>query len=88
MEPLIDPTQDRVIKDISPPPHKPLSDELLYPAKSNLNPTKYSNYNLANSPSWEVLKNHLYREGRITKEHCKKVLRDTLAMISKQAIFN
>lgn len=34
MEPLIDPTLDRVIKDISPPPHKPLSDELLYPSKS------------------------------------------------------
>ena len=34
MEPLLDPVGDRVMKDIVPPPHKPISDELLYPNKS------------------------------------------------------
>ena len=38
----------------------------------------------SNTPNWDVLKNHLYREGRISKEHCKKILKDTLAMISMQ----
>ena len=34
MEPLLDPVNDRVMWDIIPPPHKPISDELLYPNKS------------------------------------------------------
>ena len=34
-------------------------------------------------PYWEVLKNHLYREGRLSKEHCKRILKDTLGLISK-----
>ena len=33
MEPLKDPENDRVMKDIVPPPHKPISDEVLYPNK-------------------------------------------------------
>lgn len=33
MEPLSDPNEDRVMKDIMPPPHRPLSDEVLYPNK-------------------------------------------------------
>jgi hypothetical protein len=33
MEPLLDPVGDRVMKDIVPPPHKPIADELLYPNK-------------------------------------------------------
>jgi hypothetical protein len=37
----------------------------------------------SNMPNWEVLKTHLYREGRVTKEHCHKILRDTMAIFSK-----
>ena len=33
MEPLCDPDNDRVMKDIVPPPHRPLADDLLYPNK-------------------------------------------------------
>ena len=33
MEPLCDPESDRAMKDIIPPPHRPLSDDLLYPNK-------------------------------------------------------
>ena len=33
MEPLVDPEGDRAIKDIVPPPHRPLADDLLYPNK-------------------------------------------------------
>jgi len=36
MEPLLDPDNDRVMKDIVPPPHKPISDEVLYPNKCKL----------------------------------------------------
>ena len=41
----------------------------------------------SNAPNWELLKNHMYREGRVSKEHCQRILRDTLAMISKWVVF-
>lgn len=39
MEPLLDPVSDRFMKDITPPPHLPISEELLYP-----NPCTYFSY--------------------------------------------
>ena len=33
MEPLADPENDRAIKEIIPPPHRPIADDLLYPNK-------------------------------------------------------
>lgn len=36
MEPLKDPEQDRALKEIVPPPHKPITDILLYPNKGKL----------------------------------------------------
>ena len=31
MEPLIDPRNDRKVKNCQPPPHRPLSEEILFP---------------------------------------------------------
>jgi serine/threonine-protein phosphatase 2B catalytic subunit len=84
MEPLKDAIDDRMIKDIVPPPHRPLTEELLYSAKCKRIPNSEHPCKASNTPNWEVLKNHLYREGRVSKEHCKKILKDTLAMISKE----
>ena len=36
MESLNDPTDDRVIKEVPAPPHRPISDDLLYPNKCKL----------------------------------------------------
>ena len=36
MEPLNDPYNDRAIKKLIPPPHKPISQCLLYPDNSKL----------------------------------------------------
>lgn len=58
MEPLNDAVNDRVVKEVPAPPHRPLSEELLYPTKSS------------NMPNWEVLKTHMYKEGRVSREHC------------------
>lgn len=84
MEPLCDPCGDRAMKDIVPPPHRPLSDDLLYPNKCMLLDSFFLTVKFiaSNAPNWELLKNHLYREGRITKEHCSRILRDTLNVIS------
>ena len=71
MEPLSDPDGDRVMKDIIPPPHKPITTELLYSDKSKLlRPAKDCHYADSTRPNWELLKNHMYREGRVSKEHC------------------
>ena len=40
MEPLLDPDNDRMMKDIIPPPHKPIADDVLYPNKSKNNHIK------------------------------------------------
>ena len=69
MEPLLDTDGDRAMKDIMPPPHRPLADDLLYPNKRKV-VTANGWMIESNVPNWEILKTHLYREGRITKVHC------------------
>lgn len=36
MDPLCDPDNDRAMKEIVPPPHRPLAEDLLYPNKCML----------------------------------------------------
>jgi serine/threonine-protein phosphatase 2B catalytic subunit len=71
MDTLPDPFNDRQIKSIPPPPHKPLEESLLYPAEKHI-------------PDWRVLKTHMQKEGPVSKAQCAKILRDTLAMIKKE----
>ena len=42
MDPLKDPANDRAVKTLKPPPHKPLAKNLMFPdkLKSNLNMEK------------------------------------------------
>ena len=53
MDVLPDPLNDRVMNEIKPPPHRPLNHALLFPT-----PKK---------PNWRLLKDHLAKEGRISK---------------------
>jgi len=55
MEPLIDPLNNRKVKTVRLPPHKPLSKELIWPTGQK------------NKPDWKCIKDHLSREGRIDK---------------------
>lgn len=55
MEPLLDPLNNRIVKDITPPPHRPLERLQLYPR------------GIAYPPDWEKLKTHLESEGRLSK---------------------
>lgn len=64
MEPLKDPKNDRQIKQVKPPPHRPLDKNLMFPNK------------LKNKPDWKLLKDHLSKEGRITKEDLLKLISD------------
>jgi len=56
MELLSDPLRDRAIKSIRPPPHRPLDHNLMFPL------------NLNGKPDWKLVRDHLHKEGRITKE--------------------
>lgn len=40
MEPLLDPENDRVVKDVIAPPHRPISTEILYPNKGIITSSK------------------------------------------------
>lgn len=63
MEPLSDPKNDRVVKEIEPPPAKPISDKLLFPNGCNT------------APDWKRMKIHIFKEGRVTKEHCLELIK-------------
>ncbi len=80
MEPLSDPLADRQLKDLMPPPHQPLAEHLLYPNKGTL---PVANSAATSAPNWELLKTHLHKEGKVSREHCHKILNDTMALISK-----
>ena len=58
MEALSDPEHDRAIKDIVPPPHRPISDELLYPNKGTYK-IEIDCIIETNLPNWEELRKHL-----------------------------
>jgi hypothetical protein len=53
MDILPDPLGDRVVHEVIPPPHHPLSHNLMFTASSK--------------PNWRVIKDHLAIEGRISK---------------------
>lgn len=50
---LPDPFEDRVMKEVLPPPHLPLSHNQVFPKKG--------------LPDWKILRDHLKREGKIDK---------------------
>lgn len=60
MELLSDPLGDRVMRDNAPPPHQCLSHHLLFPTPSK--------------PNWRLLKDHLLKEGRVSKEDVLMIL--------------
>eukprot|EP01071_Lankesteria_metandrocarpae_P003049 Lankesteria_metandrocarpae@DN271_c0_g1_i1.p1 len=62
MEPLADPKEDRVVKEVEPPPAKPISDEVLYPFGGTV-------------PDWRALKSHVFKEGRVSKETCLTLIK-------------
>lgn len=71
MDPLPDPRGDRVVKDISPPPAKPLEDTLLYPDGSNI-------------PDWRALKQHIQKEGRVSRQHCIDLIKRVSEITSSE----
>ena len=61
MEPLSDPCNDRMVKSTTTPPHRPLTHELLFPHADG-------------RPDWQLLKEHFFKEGRLTKQDCIQLI--------------
>lgn len=40
--------------------------------------------NIDTKPDWKALMEHMKKEGRIAKEHCEKILRDTYDLIKEE----
>ena len=70
MEALPDPCNDRVVKDLEPPPQKPLSDEFFYDSNG--------------LPNYSIIKKHLGKEGKIFKEQFMKLISDTTELLKKE----
>ena len=81
MDLLKDPVNDRMVKTLKAPPHKPLDQKLLYPEKLKGN-ISLGLYNCKGKPDWKLLKDHLYREGRLAKEDVIKLVNDTNKVLS------
>lgn len=63
METLPDPCNDRVVKDLDPPPMRPLSEELFYDSSG--------------LPNYNLIKKHLAKEGKIEKDTFMKLISST-----------
>ncbi|CAA9986242.1 serine/threonine protein phosphatase 2B catalytic subunit A, putative [Plasmodium knowlesi strain H] len=72
MEPLPNPKNDRQVKDVEPPPAKPLSLELLYPNGTD------------EPPDYKALRDHLKKEGRIRKEDCLDIIKKVIDIVSNE----
>lgn len=71
METLKDPCNDRQVPSVELPPILPLSDAMLWTQKD--------------VPDWELVRDHLKKEGKITKEHVMKMGELVLDIAKKES---
>lgn len=67
MEPLSDPSNDRMVQSISPPPHHTLTHEILFPNGSAV-------------PDHTLLQSHLDKEGRLSKSDFLQLVSSATAL--------
>lgn len=84
MDPLKDPSNDRQVKTLKPPPHRPLSRNLMFPDKLK-SILKYQQF--LDKPDWKLLRDHMQKEGRIAKEDLFKLVADCNKLLSKYLLY-
>ena len=72
MEPLCDPLHDRVLSNLIPPPARYLAKNLLFPRNLNI-------------PDLNILKAHLYNEGKVSKEDLILIVSKASQLLSREA---
>mmetsp|Transcript_32587 Transcript_32587/g.56489 ORF Transcript_32587/g.56489 Transcript_32587/m.56489 type:complete len:454 (-) Transcript_32587:3341-4702(-) len=70
MESLCDPYRDRVVTSFDAPPHRPLPHSLLFPR--------------GGLPDWRGLRDHLMREGRLSKEDFLELVSQAAHILAKE----
>lgn len=71
MEPLLNSVNDRFLNSLPAPPALCLFTELLFPNNSDM-------------PNWRELRDHLQKEGRISKENCMRIISQTALLITQE----
>lgn len=71
---LPDPLGDRVVKDLSPPPIYPLNHSVLFPERLKSGDMEV--------PDWQLLRDHLVQEGRLTKPDFHQIIRTAMELMS------
>lgn len=71
MDLLSDPCNDRVMKDVILPPHKPLTLKYAYP----------NGKDKSSKPDYEVIKNHLEGDGVLDKALLMKIIYDAQTIL-------
>lgn len=80
MEPLIDPLGDRIVKSVTPPPHRPLSSENIFaPAR-----TDFKDPNAPLLVDWKLIMKNFQKNGRLSKEAAVRLLRTALETFKKE----
>ena len=84
MDPLTDPCNDRKLKEVIPPPHLCLEHSLLYPRSGTaLSDSSPIGGRDKDKPDWKLLRDHLHKEGRLTRDDCVKIITDTTNVFSR-----
>jgi len=78
MDPLPDPLDDRVMKEILPPPQQPLSTNKLFPKNS------FIQFNLDKVPDWKILRDHLAREGKLEKKDVLDLINTFISIVRSE----
>jgi len=58
---------------VTAPPYRPLDNKLMFGNRNN------------GKPDWKLIKDHLYREGRIEKNSLIKLVEDTNKILRKES---
>jgi serine/threonine-protein phosphatase 2B catalytic subunit len=75
METLLpDPNKDRMVNTVVPPPQHALNHNTLFPESKRIGKQEV--------PDWNVLKDHLLKEGRITKKDLIQIIGDVTEIMS------
>ncbi|KRX00376.1 hypothetical protein PPERSA_08882 [Pseudocohnilembus persalinus] len=73
MEPLSDPYNNRPVKSVKPPPHKPLAKHLMFPK------------GIRGKPNWKLIRDHLKQEGRVEKEDFLTLIAQTNKIFQQES---
>eukprot|EP00347_Sterkiella_histriomuscorum_P020975 403335741 len=73
---LPDPTGDRMVSQVVPPPQHPISHNILFPESKKRGSQEV--------PDWIALKEHLLKEGRMHKKDLIQMIRDVTEIMKKE----